>query len=722
MVSDLRLSGGTTASIAEEIRAQAASGYRTALLHTNSPLTGKARGVSAHLRGVIDDGLADLVMPGDVAHARHAVVRHPVVAQHLSEGRFPGITADGVMLVANHPVRDGAGVEQYNPVAATESIEQCFGHRPTWRPIGPVVRAQLEPYPEIDLAATDWVNIIDAPRWAVSRRDVRPVPVIGRHSRAHATKWPDRAQDILAAYPDSDDVQVRILGGAEPARKVLGSIPEAWLVEPFGARSVMSFVATIDFFVYYHHPAWVEAFGRNIMEALAAGAVAILPEHFRATFGDAALYARPDEVRDVVRSLDRPAYLEQSARGTEFIRARHDYPVHVRRLIELGGPPANVGEKPVSVSRRPAPSVRGPESCARVLFVSSNGTGMGHLTRLLAMATRSSDRIEPFFFSMSSAVPVVAQFGYSWEYCPSREDLGVRSSKWNLFFESRFTEILRRYDPQALVFDGTWPYRGLENARKQFPDVLYAWSRRGMWHHGHRTDGLEKSAWFDLVIEPGEFAAPADRGPTVGRTDAVRVGPVCLLDPPQILDRAAARAELGMSADEQAILVTLGGGNVNDVGPDLNVISRAVARRPGWTVYATRAPITRIAAYHQADIRTISCYPLCRVLKAFDAAVVACGYNSYHESILAAIPTIFVPQPRVTDDQPARARYARETGVAVAVDHISEHTIDAALDQVFDPAQAERMRARCIELRPANGAADAMELVEKLLLREGVIA
>ena len=63
------------------------------------------------------------------------------------------------------------------------------------------------------------------------------------------------------------------------------------------------FLAQLDFFVYYHHPAWLEAFGRNILEALASGLPAILPAHFRSLFSDAAIYAEPAEVPSVVNQL-----------------------------------------------------------------------------------------------------------------------------------------------------------------------------------------------------------------------------------------------------------------------------------------------------------------------------------------------------------------------------------------------------------------------------------
>ena len=54
------------------------------------------------------------------------------------------------------------------------------------------------------------------------------------------------------------------------------------------ADAPRKFLEGIDYFVYFHHSQRVEAFGRTIIEAMAAGCVAILPHHFREVFGEGA--------------------------------------------------------------------------------------------------------------------------------------------------------------------------------------------------------------------------------------------------------------------------------------------------------------------------------------------------------------------------------------------------------------------------------------------------
>src|SRR2546421_25850 len=55
----------------------------------------------------------------------------------------------------------------------------------------------------------------------------------------------------------------------------------------------------------------------------------------------------------------------------------------------------------------------------RILFVTSNGTGLGHLTRSMAIARRLGPEVEPLFFTLSEAASVVREVGFAVEYMAS---------------------------------------------------------------------------------------------------------------------------------------------------------------------------------------------------------------------------------------------------------------------------------------------------------------
>ncbi len=373
------------------------------------------------------------------------------------------------------------------------------------------------------------------------------------------------------------------------------------------------------------------------------------------------------------------------------------------------------------VSRGPARAGAGPAQAGAgrsVMFVSSNGAGMGHLTRLLAMARRCGPGISPVFVSMSQAVSVVDSEGYPWEYIPSRGDLGIGNRRWNVLFERRIRELLQRRRPDAVVFDGTYPYDGLLAAAAELPGTRLVWSRRGMWRAGAPGAQLARSYRFDLVLEPGELAATHDHGATASRDDALRVGPVTLLDPDEQVDRADAARVLGVDPDRTTALVTLGAGNINDLSSDLGLMVRRLAADPDLQVVLTRPVIAGEAGPVADRVRPVSVYPISRYLAVVDFAIAASGYNSFHELVGAAVPAAFVPNMATAlDDQLGRARWAQESGAGLCLPEVTPATVDAVAERLTDPAVRAALAARCLELRRPNGAGEAMAAVARMLDR-----
>ncbi|HPF81112.1 glycosyltransferase [Nostocoides australiense] len=351
-------------------------------------------------------------------------------------------------------------------------------------------------------------------------------------------------------------------------------------------------------------------------------------------------------------------------------------------------------------SPNPAPR-RQPPGAERILLMSSNGAGMGHLTRLLAYAAHLPAEVEPYVLSLSQAVPVVAQFGYRYEYLPSHGALGMTSALWQPLFQERLIETVGRVRPRVVVFDGTHPYRGIDAAREVHPGVRWVWSRRGMWKPGLNGDQLAKSAWFDEVIEPGDMAAEADKGASA-TAPAYRVGPVTLTDREDLLPRAEARAALGLPAEGRIGLISLGAGNINDTSRDIGAAAAAL-RAAGCAVAVTDVAIA--AAAHASDVHLVRAYPLARCYAAFDLVVAATGYNSFHEVLRLGVPAILIPNAGTSlDDQAARATYAAQRGWALAPE---AGGLDDAVRTML--SYGADMAAAAQHADPGNGARAAAE-------------
>ena len=218
-------------------------------------------------------------------------------------------------------------------------LAELLGSEGLWVPISERVRAAMAADPRYPAAHSDtWTPLIDLAAWGPPpawRGDTRPRPVIGRHGRDHPLKWPGDRQALLDAYCAGRDCEVRFLGGAGFARAVAGRWPGNWRVAPFG-DDVRGFLAGLDVFLHFPHEDYIEEFGRAPLEAMAAGVPVILPPEFAPTFGEAALYAAPAGVWDLVAALwrDRDLWEARAAAGRAFA-AGCGYDVFSARLARL---------------------------------------------------------------------------------------------------------------------------------------------------------------------------------------------------------------------------------------------------------------------------------------------------------------------------------------------------------------------------------------------------
>lgn len=353
----------------------------------------------------------------------------------------------------------------------------------------------------------------------------------------------------------------------------------------------------------------------------------------------------------------------------------------------------------------------------RVLFLTSNGAGLGHLTRSMAIARRLPDDVEPIFLTLSQALPVVIEQGFHAEYVVSAGYADLSTSTWNNVYASRLRHVVEIYDPAVIVFDGTFPYGGLRYLIEEQRTRAYIWSRRAMWRASEDDRSLTWSSMFDLIIEPGEFAEDADRGRTVHRRHEVaRVGPITLLDPEDLQPRPEAERQLGLAPDKTNVLVQLGAGNINDTHSETGMVVERLRSWPGTQIVVAESTIAGAPVPLPPDILRARTYPLSRLLHAFDITVTASGYNTYHEALAFCLPALFVPNEfTAVDDQVARAEYAHRVGVGRTWAPRTPAELDSALATLSDPTARKSMVAAMEQRQTPNGAGAAAQLVTELL-------
>ena len=352
----------------------------------------------------------------------------------------------------------------------------------------------------------------------------------------------------------------------------------------------------------------------------------------------------------------------------------------------------------------------------RLLFVSSNGVGMGHLSRLLAVARRLPDSFDAVFLTMSQALPVIQQFGFPAEYVPSHHHTRSDMETWNAWLKSSLDQVLEAYSIRAVVFDGNVVYPGIREAVLPRPDCPLIWIRRGMWRRDQDTSrSLQSGKDIDLIIEPDDVASDFDSGAsTKQRAGVVLVDPIRLLDTDEILSRDQSCRTLGLDPDHCNVLIQLGAGNNTNIvdltGGVIEILEKTKIARPVIAEWLTSDCDLDL----WPGVPRLRCFPISRYYRAFDFTISAAGYNSFNEIIGFGVPSVLAPNlNRAMDDQSARAAFADRHGAAVHLDDEMLPILDQVLGIMMDEDRRQIMQDKCRLIAKPNGAEPAAQIVSE---------
>ena len=260
----------------------------------------------------------------DPIEAKLVIVRQPGILEYVERQECSVRARRGAIIANTTPVFPGGKDVAFDLIRCAENFERLFDCDARVYPESGVTRNLLNDlgYGSL-LEKNNWAGMAPTRFQPMPLSDPdRKRPVVGRHSRDHWSKWPERLETAQQTYFNPDAYDTAILGGID---EIPYKIPQPSLsatrVIPFGEEDPVEFLKGIDFFIHYPSSAGKESFGMSTVEALASGRVAVLPPYMETTFGSAALYCDAADVERLVHELwsDKERYIAQARRGSEFV-------------------------------------------------------------------------------------------------------------------------------------------------------------------------------------------------------------------------------------------------------------------------------------------------------------------------------------------------------------------------------------------------------------------
>jgi UDP-N-acetylglucosamine:LPS N-acetylglucosamine transferase len=352
-----------------------------------------------------------------------------------------------------------------------------------------------------------------------------------------------------------------------------------------------------------------------------------------------------------------------------------------------------------------------------ILFVTSNGAGLGHISRLLAIAEELPEHRRFEVLTLSKAYKQVAAPGLTVHYFPSSEATGEVPLRWNRVFRDYFQRLIVEKRPRLVVFDGTWVYTGLTDVCRGF-GIPLIWVQRGMWKTDVDAPSVQRHAAAsvsDEVIIPGDYAGT--ESVDLGRgIIAHQVGPIVRTTRDDLLSRDESCRALGLDPAGEYVLLNLGGGVLGDptslASAALDLLDELASE---MTVVQVVSPLAKDTPEDDRIIH-VHAYPVMRFARAFEFVVTAAGYNAVQESAALGIPAILVPNMATkTDDQRRRAQGMADAGLALIV--TGRGDLDQAVRAAIDPERRAALRRALDNLNWPTGAAEAARIVDDILER-----
>ena len=363
-----------------------------------------------------------------------------------------------------------------------------------------------------------------------------------------------------------------------------------------------------------------------------------------------------------------------------------------------------------------------------VVAYAVNGSGLGHLTRVLAilrwmrrLAKLAGYTLDAHVLTSSEAVGLAFEEGFAAWKIPSKtivKETEIDKENYLRLARQWVWHSLGLINPDILLVD-TFP-------GGSFGELLHALDLSG--HHvlvkrAMKREFAELPAvrallpFYQRIIVPDEAGAEESFDDEIaGRVR--RVGPIMLRSRHELRPREEARRRLGVPDDKLAVYLSAGGGGDPMAQAGLTVLIEALRGEKDLHLVVGAGPLSRGSPVRGANITWLNGFHAMQDFAALDCAISAAGFNAFHELLHAGVPVAFFAQEKIADEQSRRVRVAAEAGCALALPALAETAVREVVNRFRDSGLRDELAVRARAFVPENAAREAaFETLAKALPR-----
>ncbi|MGB7926234.1 MAG: hypothetical protein WCF57_23540, partial [Pyrinomonadaceae bacterium] len=291
-----------------------------------------------------------------------------------------------------------------------------------------------------------------------------------------------------------------------------------------------------------------------------------------------------------------------------------------------------------------------------------NGSGLGHLTRVLAilrwmkrLARLAGAHLDAYVLTSSEAPGLALEEGFAAFKIPSKRavrEAGLPREDYLRLARQWVWHSLGLIKPDLLLVD-TFPggsfgelVHALDGARSR------VFIHRAMKEEFARMESVQALLpFYDRILIPVERSSPPQQvDPRI--LDRVRhTGPIMLRSREEMRPRDEARRRLGIPEDRLGVWLSAGGGGDEMAGTVINALVESLAGEPGLHLVVGAGPLYRGVPVRGPGITWLTGFHAMEDFSGLDFAISAAGYNSFHELLHAGVPTVFFAQEKIADEQ-----------------------------------------------------------------------